>query len=109
VSSEQPVVIVANNILPDVQSKIERLRQLAEIAPPITTNPERMAGAPVIGIDRMPVATLLDYLIEGYSVDQFVECFPGTDRDKVIGALRKIREAFDEGLLTDLLAEKVDY
>jgi hypothetical protein len=48
-------------------------------------------------------------LIEGYSVDEFIECFPGTDRDKVIGALRKIREAFDEGLLTDLLAEKVDY
>jgi hypothetical protein len=57
----------------------------------------------------MPVTTLLDYLVEGYSVDEFIECFPGTDRDKVIGALRKIREAFDEGLLTDLLAEKVDY
>jgi uncharacterized protein (DUF433 family) len=108
-SSERPSIIVANNIPPDIQAKIERMRQLAETAPPITTNPERMGGTPVIGIQRMPVTTLLDHLIEGYSVDEFIECFPGTERDKVIGALHKIREAFDEGLLTDLLTEKVDY
>lgn len=47
--------------------------------------------------------------MQATSVDQFIECFPGTDRDKVIGALRKVREAFDEGLLTDLLAERIDY
>jgi HTH-type transcriptional regulator/antitoxin HigA len=108
-SSEQPRVIVADNMPPDIKSKIERMRQLAETAPLITTNPERMGGAPVIGIERMPITTLLDYLIEGYSVDEFIECFPGTDRDRVIGALRKIREAFEEGLLTNLMAEKVDY
>jgi uncharacterized protein (DUF433 family) len=68
-----------------------------------------MGGTPVIGIQRMPVTTLLDHLIEGYSVDEFIECFPGTERNKVIGALHKIREAFDGGLLTGLLAEKVDY
>ena len=101
-SSEQPGVIV-------LDSRGAELERLDEEAPTITTNPKRLGGAPVIGIQRMPVTTLLDYLIEGYSVDEFIECFPGTDRDKVIGALRKIREAFDEGLLTDLLAEKVDY
>ena len=102
ISSEQPGVIV-------LDSYSAQLERLDEEAPSITTNPQRMSGAPVIGIQRMPVTTLLDYLIEGYSVDQFIECFPGSDRDKVIGALRNIREAFDEGLLTDLLAEKVDY
>jgi uncharacterized protein (DUF433 family) len=108
-SSEQPSVIVANNIPPDIRAKIERMRRLAETAPPITTNPERMGGMPVIGIQRMPVTTLLDHLIEGYSVYEFIECFPGPERDKVIGALHKIREAFDGGLLTGLLAEKVDH
>lgn len=99
----------AENLQPNTQADIERLRQLGKTAPAITTNPERLSGSPVIGIQRMPVTTLLDYLIEGYSVDEFLKCFPGTDREKVIGALRKIREAFDDGLLTELLAEKVDY
>ncbi|MDX2041081.1 MAG: DUF433 domain-containing protein [Acidobacteriota bacterium] len=93
----------------DIQLRIERLNELAKTAPPITTNPNRMSGAPVIGIQRMPMTTLLDYLMDGSSVDGFVEEFPGTEREKVIAALGKIREAFDEGVLTDLLAEKVDY
>lgn len=101
-SPEQPNVVV-------LDAYITQLERLDKEAPSITTNPQRMSGAPVIGIQRMPVTTLLDYLIEGYSVNEFIESFPGTDRDKVIGALHKIREAFDEGLLTDLLAEKVDY
>lgn len=92
-----------------LKEKLARLNELAKTAPPITTNPQRMSGAPVIGIQRMPVTTLLDYLIEGYSVDEFLEAFPGTEREQVKAALRKIRDAFDEGLLTDLLAEKVDY
>jgi uncharacterized protein (DUF433 family) len=89
--------------------KLTRLEELAKIAPPITTNPERLSGAPVIGIQRMPVTTLLDYLIEGYSVEQFLDAFPGTDREKVIAALQKIRDGFEEGILTDLLAEQVNY
>jgi uncharacterized protein (DUF433 family) len=93
----------------DAQQMIERLQQLGKTAPPITTNPQRMSGAPVIGIQRMPITTLLDYLIGGYSLEEFLDSFPGTDRDKVIAALQKIRDAFDDGILTDLLAEKVDY
>jgi uncharacterized protein (DUF433 family) len=108
-------ISVVDQILPaqlgaiSSDSRGAELERLDENAPPITTNPRRMGGAPVIGIQRMPVTTLLDYLIEGYSVDEFIECFPGTDRDKVIAALWKIREAFDEGMLTQLLAEQVDY
>ena len=102
-------ITVEKSLSSDIQAEIERLRQLGKIAPAITTNPERMSGASVIGIQRMPVTTLLDYLIEGYSIDQFLECFPGTDREKVVGALQKIRDAFDDGALTELLAEKVDY
>ena len=102
VSSEQPDAV-------PLDPRSSQLERLDKDAPPITTNPRRLGGAPVIGIQRMPVTTLLDYLSEGYSVDEFIECFPGTDRDKVIAALRKIRDAFDDGALTELLAEKVDY
>jgi uncharacterized protein (DUF433 family) len=73
--------------------------------PPITTNPERMGGTPVIGIYRLPIATLLDYLIGGQTVDEFLDDFPGTDKETVIAALECIKEALDDGLL----AEKVDY
>ena len=89
--------------------KLARLEELAKTAPPITTNPNRMSGAAVIGIQRMPVTTLLDYLIEGYSVDQFLDAFPGTDREHVLAALQKIRDGFEEGVLAYLLAEKVNY
>ncbi len=72
-SSEQPGVIV-------LDSRAAQLERLDEEAPPITTNPRRLSGAPVIGIQRMPVTTLLDYLIEGYSI-----------RREIILRLRPIR------------------
>lgn len=100
---------LAANVPTDIQQKIQRLNELAKTAPPITVNPNRMSGAPVIGIQRMPVTTLLDYLMDGYSIDEFVAEFPGTEREKVVAAIGKIREAFDEGVMTDLVAEKVDY
>lgn len=100
---------LAANVPTDIQQKIQRLNELAKTAPPITANPNRMSGAPVIGIQRMPVTTLLDYLMDGYSIDEFVAEFPGTEREKVVAAIGKIREAFDEGVMTDLVAEKVDY
>lgn len=104
-----PNTATEKSTVPDLQLQIERLNELDKTAPPITTNPNRMSGAPVIGIQRMPVTTLLDYLMDGYSIDEFIEEFPGTERKKVIAALGKIREAFDDGVLTGLLAEKVDY
>jgi len=102
--SEQPGVIVVNNTPPDIQSKIERLRRLAETAPLITTNPERMGGTPVIGIERLPVASLISHLIAGYKVEEFIDAFD-TDRERVYAILEKIKEALEEGWL----AEPVDY
>ena len=101
---EQPNVIVMGNISPDMQSKIERMQQLAETAPLITTNQERMGGTPVIGIERLPVASLISHLIGGYTVKGFIEAFD-TDRERVYAILEKIKEALDEGWL----AEPVDY
>ncbi len=85
-----------------------RLARLAKQAPPITTNPERMSGAPVIGIERLPVTTLLDYLLDGYTVEQFCAQFD-CDVTQAKGVLRRMREAFEEGALTELLADRVNY
>lgn len=94
----------AENLLPDIQLEIERTRQLAATAPLITTNPERMGGTPVIGIERLPVASLISHLISGYTVEGFIDAFD-TDRARVYAILERIKAALEEGWL----AEPVDY
>jgi uncharacterized protein (DUF433 family) len=102
--SEQPNIIVVDDAPPEIQSEIERMRRLAETAPLISVNPERMGGTPVIGIERLPVASLISHLIAGYTVEEFIEAFD-TDRERVYAILEKIKEALDAGWL----AEPVDY
>ena len=92
------------NIPTDIQSQIERTQRLGETAPPITTNPDRMGGTPVIGIERLPVEYLIGYLMKGGTVDEFVDEFD-LDREKALAALQYIREALADGWL----AERVDY
>ncbi len=93
---------------PELWQAIERTQKLAKTAPPITTNPERMGGTPVIGIKRLPVKTLLDHLIGGATVDEFAAEFD-CEAARVRAALQRIRDLLDEGALTDALAERVDY
>jgi uncharacterized protein (DUF433 family) len=51
------------------------------------------------------VTALIDHLLLGYSIDQFVDEFDGVDRGDVQAVLLKIKEALEQGWL----AEKVDY
>ena len=87
-----------------LEEKLARLKELAKTAPSITINPQRMSGTPVIGIQRMPVVQMIDYLLDGYSLNEFIDEFE-LDSAKTRGALEKIRAALDEGWL----AEPVDY
>lgn len=92
------------NLPPDVQRSIERTQQMAATAPLVTTNPQRMGGTPVIGIERLPVSSLLSHLIAGYTVEEFIEAFD-TDHERVYAILKKIEEELEGGWL----AEPVDY
>jgi uncharacterized protein (DUF433 family) len=83
-------------------------RQQRTGTPAITTNPKRMGGEPVIGTERMPVTTLLDFLIGGESISEFSEVY-GTPEEACKAALQVLRDAIDEGKLTDLIAQRVDY
>jgi uncharacterized protein (DUF433 family) len=47
----------------------------------ITTDPEILGGVPVFKGSRVPVKTLFEYLENGYSLDEFLECFPSVTRD----------------------------
>ncbi len=35
-----------------------------------------MSGVPVFAGTRVPVASLFDYLMEGSSIEEFLDCFP---------------------------------
>ena len=43
---------------------------------PIEVDPEIMSGTPVFRGTRVPVETLFNYIADGSSLDEFLECFP---------------------------------
>lgn len=92
-------------ISPEWQERLDFLEEMSKQAPPITINPRRMGGTPVIGIHRLPVVSLIEHLMRGYTVEEFLDSFPGTDPDKVMGVLQMVKEKLAEGWL----AEQVDY
>jgi uncharacterized protein (DUF433 family) len=53
---------------------------MSTAASPISSNPEVMGGALVFRGTRVPVQTLLDYLADGFSVDEFLAFFPSVER-----------------------------
>ena len=74
--------------------------------PAITRNLRRMGGAATIAGTRMPVETLLDYLINGQSVSDFLADFPqAVTREEAIAALQQIKAALAQGEL----AFDIDY
>ena len=51
---------------------------------PIEVDPEIMSGAPVFAGTRVPVESLFDYLINGSSLEEFLECFPTVKREDAL-------------------------
>jgi uncharacterized protein (DUF433 family) len=51
---------------------------------PIEMDPEIMSGAPVFAGTRVPIETLFDYLMNGSSLDEFLECFPTVKRQDAL-------------------------
>ena len=73
--------------------------------PPITTNPDKLGGTPTIAGTRLPVAALLDHLILGYDIDEFIDEFDGVERGDVQAVLLKLKDVVEECRV----AEPVDY
>lgn len=66
----------------------------------ITTDPEILGGVPVFKGSRVPVKTLFQYLENGYSLDEFLECFPSVTRDLA----REVLECSEQALLSPAAA-----
>jgi len=65
----------------------------------IQTDAQIMGGTPVFAGTRVPVATLIDYLEAGDSIEDFLAGFPTVQREQVIALLEKIRNKLDDELL----------
>jgi uncharacterized protein (DUF433 family) len=57
------------------------------------SHPEILSGTPVFIGTRVPVRALLDYLEAGDSLGDFLEDFPGVQREQAIRFLEQAAEA----------------
>lgn len=55
----------------------------------VTRSLDVLGGTPVFAGTRVPVQTLLDYLEEGDSIDEFLDGFPTVSREQVIAFLEE--------------------
>ena len=62
---------------------------------PVHSDPALMGGTLVFRSSRVPAQTLLDYLDDGYSLDDFLEMFPSVDRGDAEEFLRLARGESD--------------
>jgi uncharacterized protein (DUF433 family) len=57
----------------------------------IVQDPEIYSGEPVFRGTRVPFQTLLDYLEDGDTLDQFLEQYPGVSRCDAVAALEEAK------------------
>jgi uncharacterized protein (DUF433 family) len=62
------------------------------VAKVIQIDPQVMGGTPVFAGTRVPIATLIDYLEGGDSINDFLEGFPSVRREQVIEFLEEVKE-----------------
>jgi len=60
--------------------------------PVITRNPKIMHGEPCFAGTRVTIATFIDHLEAGYTIDRFLEQFPTVRREQVIALLEQLRQ-----------------
>ena len=58
----------------------------------IHSDPEILGGALVFVGTRVPLRNLIDYLEDGYSLDEFLDDFPSVSRAQAVAALEAANE-----------------
>ncbi|HEU0016084.1 MAG TPA: DUF433 domain-containing protein [Longimicrobium sp.] len=59
----------------------------------VTIDPEIMSGVPVFAGTRVPVASLIDHLEAGDTLDDFLDGFPSVRREQAEAFLRSRRSS----------------
>jgi uncharacterized protein (DUF433 family) len=62
--------------------------------------PEIVGGTPVLCGTRVPVATLIDYLEAGQTIDDFLQEFPSVTREQVVALLEEAKSRMLEPVMT---------
>lgn len=52
----------------------------------VHSDPEILGGTPVFVGTRVPLRNLIDYIEEGYTLDEFLDDFPSVSREQVVAA-----------------------
>jgi uncharacterized protein (DUF433 family) len=65
----------------------------------ITVDEEILGGTPVFKGTRVPVKTLLEYLGSGYSLGEFIDCFPSVSMEMARQMLKHLSNLDLSGLL----------
>ena len=60
----------------------------------VVKNPAILNGTPVFAGTRVPVRNLLDYLEGGYTLDEFLDDFPGVAKAQAIAFLEEASAKF---------------
>jgi uncharacterized protein (DUF433 family) len=60
---------------------------------PITVDPEILSGTPVFRGTRVPVQTLIDYILDGETLETFLRNFPTVSRDDAVRLLQHFNES----------------
>ena len=60
--------------------------------PVINVDPEIMHGTPVFMGTRVPIRSLIDYLVGGYTLDEFLDHFPSVRREQAVELLEFLKQ-----------------
>ena len=66
---------------------------LTMIHSPVASVPGVLGGSIVFRGTRVPAQTLIDYLSDGFSLEEFLEFFPSVEREDAETFLRMLEEA----------------
>jgi uncharacterized protein (DUF433 family) len=64
---------------------------------PVVRDPAVLSGTPIFRGTRVPIQTLFDYIVDGWTLDQFLENFPTVKREDAITVLETLAESFTVG------------
>jgi uncharacterized protein (DUF433 family) len=65
---------------------------------PITVDPEVLSGTPVFRGTRVPAQTLVDYILDGETLETFLRNFPTVKREDAVGLLQHVNESLLAGV-----------
>ena len=67
-----------------------------QTCPAVERDPEKVSGAWVFRGTRVPVSALFENLRDGATIEQFIEWFPGVEREQLLTVLDHENEALSE-------------